>query len=213
MISANVSLILRHSLCCFRCRVQTGIWWMRLERWLRWLTVSICPVTSQTELTDYSNRYMIVRHWEAGLVMTPSPRPVCIYPVVRKAYPEHSKVCRCSWISALEIVIELPKGRVVQNVFCRERWLAVLNSFYSLKLSRLCSPIVLVPGKEKCIYHTCWQFLEICAVSRVSKKEIGRTFKKIIRTQETSLELITTGDFMVRQVINYPSVRCSFDDQ
>ena len=38
---------------------------------------------------------------------------------------------------------------------------------------------------------------EICAVSKVSKKEIGRVFKLILKTLETNVELITTGDFMV----------------
>ena len=41
-------------------------------------------------------------------------------------------------------------------------------------------------------------FVEICAVSKVSKKEIGRVFKLILKNLETSVELITTGDFMVR---------------
>lgn len=41
-------------------------------------------------------------------------------------------------------------------------------------------------------------FKEICAVSKVSKKEIGRTFKLILKTLETKVELITTGDFMSR---------------
>jgi len=40
-------------------------------------------------------------------------------------------------------------------------------------------------------------FVEICAVSKVSKKEIGRVFKLILKNLETSVELITTGDFMV----------------
>ena len=39
---------------------------------------------------------------------------------------------------------------------------------------------------------------EICAVSKVSKKEIGRVFKLILKTLETNVELITTGDFMVK---------------
>lgn len=39
--------------------------------------------------------------------------------------------------------------------------------------------------------------VEICAVSKISKKEIGRVFKLILKTLETSVELITTGDFMV----------------
>ena len=43
----------------------------------------------------------------------------------------------------------------------------------------------------------CWCVTEICAVSKVSKKEIGRVFKLILKTLETSVELITTGDFMV----------------
>lgn len=42
------------------------------------------------------------------------------------------------------------------------------------------------------------KFSEICAASRVSKKEIGRCFKLIIKSLETSLEQITSADFMVR---------------
>ncbi|KAB7505267.1 Transcription initiation factor IIB [Armadillidium nasatum] len=39
---------------------------------------------------------------------------------------------------------------------------------------------------------------EICAVSNISKKEIGRCFKLILKALETSVDLITTGDFMSR---------------
>lgn len=55
-----------------------------------------------------------------------------------------------------------------------------------------------------CLYIACRQegvprtFKEICAVSRVSKRDIGRVFKLILKTLETSVELITTGDFMSR---------------
>jgi transcription initiation factor TFIIB len=55
-----------------------------------------------------------------------------------------------------------------------------------------------------CLYIACRQegvprtFKEICAVSKVSKKEIGRVFKLILKTLETSVDLITTGDFMSR---------------
>ena len=38
---------------------------------------------------------------------------------------------------------------------------------------------------------------EICAVSKISKKEIGRVFKLILKTLDTNVDLITTGDFMV----------------
>ncbi|VDP16112.1 unnamed protein product [Soboliphyme baturini] len=48
-----------------------------------------------------------------------------------------------------------------------------------------------------CLYIACRKE-EICAVSRVSKKEIGRCFKLILRALETNLELITTTDFMSR---------------
>ena len=34
-------------------------------------------------------------------------------------------------------------------------------------------------------------------MSNVSKKDIGRVFKLILKTLETSVDLITTGDFMV----------------
>uniref|UniRef100_A0A915KQP4 Transcription initiation factor IIB n=1 Tax=Romanomermis culicivorax TaxID=13658 RepID=A0A915KQP4_ROMCU len=53
-----------------------------------------------------------------------------------------------------------------------------------------------------CLYIACRKegvprtFKEICAVSKVSKKEIGRCFKLILRAIETNLELITSSDFM-----------------
>jgi len=55
-----------------------------------------------------------------------------------------------------------------------------------------------------CLYIACRKegvprtFKEICAVSRVSKKEIGRCFKIIIKSLETNLEQITSADFMSR---------------
>ncbi|CAG5119626.1 unnamed protein product [Candidula unifasciata] len=55
-----------------------------------------------------------------------------------------------------------------------------------------------------CMYIACRQdgvprtFKEICAVSKVSKKEIGRVFKLILKNLETNVNLITTGDFMSR---------------
>ncbi|XP_034469144.1 transcription initiation factor IIB-like [Hippoglossus hippoglossus] len=55
-----------------------------------------------------------------------------------------------------------------------------------------------------CLYIACRQdgvartFKEICAVSRISKKEIGRCFKLILKALETSVDLITAGDFMSR---------------
>ena len=55
-----------------------------------------------------------------------------------------------------------------------------------------------------CMYIACRQegvprtFKEIVAVSTVSKKEIGRCFKLILKAHDTSVELITTGDFMSR---------------
>jgi transcription initiation factor TFIIB len=55
-----------------------------------------------------------------------------------------------------------------------------------------------------CLYIACRQkgvprtFKEICAVSNVCKKEIGRCFKLILKALETSVDLITTGDFMSR---------------
>ena len=42
---------------------------------------------------------------------------------------------------------------------------------------------------------------EICAVSKVSKKEIGRCFKLILRALETTVEQAGAGDFMVRLLL------------
>ncbi|RDD45380.1 Transcription initiation factor IIB [Trichoplax sp. H2] len=41
-------------------------------------------------------------------------------------------------------------------------------------------------------------FKEICAVSKISKKEIGRCFKAILKALETNVEMISTQDFMSR---------------
>ena len=55
-----------------------------------------------------------------------------------------------------------------------------------------------------CLYIACKQegvprtFTEIVAVSTVTKKEIGRCFKLILNAHDTSMDLITTGDFMSR---------------
>lgn len=55
-----------------------------------------------------------------------------------------------------------------------------------------------------CLYIACRQegvprtFKEICAVSKISKKEIGRCFKLTLKALSTSVDLITTEDFMSR---------------
>uniref|UniRef100_A0AC35FHV9 Transcription initiation factor IIB n=1 Tax=Panagrolaimus sp. PS1159 TaxID=55785 RepID=A0AC35FHV9_9BILA len=55
-----------------------------------------------------------------------------------------------------------------------------------------------------CLYFACRKegvprtFKEICAVSRVSKRDIGKCFKLILKTLETSIEQITSADFMSR---------------
>jgi transcription initiation factor TFIIB len=55
-----------------------------------------------------------------------------------------------------------------------------------------------------CLYIACRQeavprtFKEICVVSKVSKKDIGKCFKQIVRTLKTSMELIKSGDFISR---------------
>ena len=41
-------------------------------------------------------------------------------------------------------------------------------------------------------------FKEICAISNISKDEIGRCFKLILKALETSVDIITTADFMSR---------------
>lgn len=59
-----------------------------------------------------------------------------------------------------------------------------------------------------CLYIACRQegvprtFKEICAISRVSKKEIGRCFKLTLKALATSVDLITTADFMSRFCAN-----------
>lgn len=55
-----------------------------------------------------------------------------------------------------------------------------------------------------CLYIACRQdgvprtFKEICAISKIPKKEIGRCFKLILRNLEQNVQVITSGDFMDR---------------
>jgi len=55
-----------------------------------------------------------------------------------------------------------------------------------------------------CLYIACRKegvprtFKEICAVARVSKKEIGRCFRLVVKAIELNMELITSTDFMSR---------------
>jgi transcription initiation factor TFIIB len=55
-----------------------------------------------------------------------------------------------------------------------------------------------------CLYIACRQenvprtFKEICAISKVSKREIGRCFKLILKKMEKSVTVITSEDFMTR---------------
>lgn len=59
-----------------------------------------------------------------------------------------------------------------------------------------------------CLYISCRQegvprtFKEICAVSKVNKKQIGRYFKQTLKALSTSVDIITTGDFMSRFCAN-----------
>eukprot|EP00111_Clytia_hemisphaerica_P022683 TCONS_00066749-protein len=54
-----------------------------------------------------------------------------------------------------------------------------------------------------CLYIACRQdgvprtFKEICAISKIPKKEIGRCFKLILKNLEANVSVITSGDFMV----------------
>ena len=45
-------------------------------------------------------------------------------------------------------------------------------------------------------------FKEIVAVSTVSKKEIGRCFKLILKAHDTSVDLITTGQLLFIQTLS-----------
>lgn len=64
-----------------------------------------------------------------------------------------------------------------------------------------------------CLYIACRQegvprtFKEICAVSKISKKEIGRCFKLTLKALATSVDLITTADFMSRFCANLGNLR------
>lgn len=59
-----------------------------------------------------------------------------------------------------------------------------------------------------CLYIACRQeavprtFKEVCAISSVSKKEIGRCFKLILKIIGTSVDQITSTDFMARFCTN-----------
>ena len=62
-------------------------------------------------------------------------------------------------------------------------------------------------SRDTISFNAAHYFSEICAVSKVSKKEIGRVFKLILKTLETNVELITTGDFMVCKTSHIALIR------
>lgn len=59
-----------------------------------------------------------------------------------------------------------------------------------------------------CLYMACRQegvprtFKEVCAVTRVSKKDVGKVFKKILKTLETNVASVSVEDFMTRFCAN-----------
>lgn len=69
---------------------------------------------------------------------------------------------------------------------------------------------------SSCLYIACRQegvprtFKEICAVSKISKKEIGRCFKLTLKALATSVDLITTADFMSRFCANLGEFKTKF---
>jgi hypothetical protein len=88
----------------------------------------------------------------------------------------------------------------------------LFSHFDNCRLTTICCTIVLregvkpnyhsLPFLEELVFSiSIYIFIEICAVSKVSKKEIGRCFKLTLRALETSVDLITSGDFMVHLVV------------
>lgn len=92
---------------------------------------------------------------------------VYLLPVGKKVYPGHLKV-QCTIVCLFHL------NRIVNVNHC-----------------------LFITGELFSFYILAFHFPEICAVSKVSKKEIGRCFKLTLRALETSVDLITSGDFMV----------------
>ncbi|KAM7541611.1 hypothetical protein Aperf_G00000040252 [Anoplocephala perfoliata] len=59
-----------------------------------------------------------------------------------------------------------------------------------------------------CLYMACRQegfprsFKEVCTVTRVSKKDVGKVFKKIVKVMDTNIASVTVEDFMSRFCTN-----------
>ncbi|VUZ55205.1 unnamed protein product [Hymenolepis diminuta] len=59
-----------------------------------------------------------------------------------------------------------------------------------------------------CLYMACRQegvprtFKEVCAVTRVAKKDVGKVFKKIVKGMETDIASVSVEDFMTRFCAN-----------
>uniref|UniRef100_T1J3B7 Transcription initiation factor IIB n=1 Tax=Strigamia maritima TaxID=126957 RepID=T1J3B7_STRMM len=81
------------------------------------------------------------------------------------------------------------------------------NSLYKQVLNN--TKIMKAKGRNDAVYSSCLylacrqeevprSFKEICAVSNVSKKQIGKCFKLILRALETTVGTVTTDDFMSR---------------
>ena len=98
--------------------------------------------------------------------------------------------CSCSSLSIFFLFL-----LSVPNYLCTPSFLLI----YVAKIMRL-PPPPFIASLKICI--NTWNVLstEICAISKISKKEIGRCFKLILKALETSVHLITTTDFMVSEI-------------
>lgn len=104
-----------------------------------------------------------------------------LLPLIKGSKSLASCSCLCSFKEDNILLIGIRRARGGGCFFGLMDWRS-LNSFTLLHLNERLSLLR----------------AEICAVSRISKKEIGRCFKLILKALETSVDLITTGDFMSR---------------
>ena len=124
--------------------------------------------------------------------------------ILQAVEPESNPVLNwdSSFVNDLSIKVEKAEYFELSSVCCSH--LSKTNLMNNILLLHSLKGRAIEAIASACLYIACRQegvprtFKEIVAVSTVSKKEIGRCFKLILKAHDTNVDIIQTGDFMNR---------------
>ncbi|XP_075241075.1 transcription initiation factor IIB-like isoform X2 [Convolutriloba macropyga] len=97
-------------------------------------------------------------------------------------------------ISSMADRIHLQHSIVQRAQLCYKQ-LVESGKYRSKNRQAVAASCVLIACRQEGVPRS---FKEIVAISNVDKTELGRTFKKVLKALESSVEIIKSGDFMAR---------------